>query len=114
MVRTKNIFGEITVTDEVIAKIAVKAALDTYGVASLANKNVKENFGHIIKSKKHNEIKIITNENRIKIELAVILKYGMSLNATCDAIKDSVKYKVESFTGMIVDSVAIGVMGVKN
>ena len=45
--------------------------------------------------------------------MQIILKYGVSINAVAESVRRSVKYNVEQFTGMIVDSVNINVVGVK-
>ena len=42
-----------------------------------------------------------------------ILKYGVSIGTVTDNLKSTVKYGVEQFTGMIVDSVNINVVGVR-
>ena len=42
-----------------------------------------------------------------------ILKYGVSISAVAESLKKSVKYSVENFTGMIVDSVNVHVVGVR-
>ena len=42
-----------------------------------------------------------------------ILKYGVSIGTVTDNLKSTVKYGVEEFTGMIVDSVNINVVGVR-
>ena len=58
-------------------------------------------------------IKILTIGDRIHIDLDIILKYGVSINAVAESVRRSVKYNVEQFTGMIVDDVNINVVGVK-
>jgi uncharacterized alkaline shock family protein YloU len=45
--------------------------------------------------------------------VSVIVKYGVSIKAVVEALKESIKYKVERFTGMIVDVINVTVMGVK-
>ena len=57
-------------------------------------------------------VKIRANQNRIVIDLYVIFKYGVSINAVARSLKDTVKYNVEDFTGMIVDSVNVHVVGI--
>ena len=47
------------------------------------------------------------------IDVNVIIKYGVSINAVAESLKEGVKYKVEKFTGMIVDTVNVNVIGVK-
>ncbi len=43
----------------------------------------------------------------------VIIKFGVSIKAVCESLKEAVKYHVEKFTGMIVDTVNVNVIGVK-
>ena len=58
-------------------------------------------------------IKVTTSGNRIYIDVYVIIKYGVSINAVAESLKEAIKYKVEGFTGMIVDTVNVNVIGVK-
>ena len=56
---------------------------------------------------------VTTNGDRIYIDVYVIIKFGVSINAVAESLKESVKYRVEKFTGMIVDTVNVNVIGVK-
>ena len=38
---------------------------------------------------------------------------GVNINAVADSLKKSVKYGLEQFTGMIIDSVNVNVVGVR-
>ena len=51
--------------------------------------------------------------NRIYIDVYVVIKYGVSINAVAESLKEAIKYKVEAFTGMIVSMVNVNVVGVK-
>ena len=57
--------------------------------------------------------KVTTSGNRIYIDVYVMMKYGVSLNAVAESLKEAITYKVEKFTGMIVDTVNVNVIGVK-
>ena len=57
-------------------------------------------------------VKVNSSGDRIYIDLSVIVKYGISIKAVVEALKESVKYKVERFTGMLVDTINVNVMGV--
>lgn len=52
-------------------------------------------------------------KNKINIELFVVLKEGINIDAVCESIKSTVKYNVEIYTGMRVDGVIVNVVGVK-
>ena len=58
-------------------------------------------------------VKVVTSGDRIYITVNVIIKYGVSINAVAESLKEGVKYKVEKFTGMIVDTVDVNIIGVK-
>lgn len=113
-VETNNYYGKISISGEAIAVVAGYAALDCYGVVDLVSKNLKDNIKELIKRKKYSKgIKISTVENRIFIDVYCILKYGVSISAVAESLKKSVKYSVENFTGMIVDTVNVHVVGVR-
>ena len=114
MLKTSNAYGNITITDEAIIKVAGFSALDCYGVVDLVDKKAAESMPEVRKNRSFNRgIKVFTIGNRIIIDLNVILKYGVSINAVAESLKSTVKYNVEKFTGMIVDSVNVNIVGVR-
>lgn len=113
-VKTSNAFGDITIDNNAIAVVAGYNALECYGVVDLVSRNTKDSFNELFKSKSLTRgVKIASVGNRITIDLNVILKYGVSINAVAESVKSTVKYSVEKFTGMIVDAVNIKVIGVR-
>ena len=113
--RTNNIYGRITISDKTIERFVSHVAVDCYGFVGFSSKNIVDSvigffkFGTNVKG-----VSVRSYGDRIYIDMAVIVKYGMSIKAVVEAIKESVKYKVERFTGMIVDTINVSVMGVKN
>ncbi len=113
-VTTTNYYGKIFISDDAIAAIAASAALDCYGVVDLVSKRLSDNFAELFKKQQLGKgVKVITHENHITLDLFVVLKYGVPISAVAESIKKAVKYKVEQFSGMIVDSVNIVVLGVR-
>ena len=113
-VSTENSYGNITINDESIANVVGHTALECYGVVDLVAKGFLDNVRELFKKRtKSRGIKILTIGDRIHIDLDIILKYGVSINAVAESVRRSVKYNVEQFTGMIVDAVNINVLGVK-
>ena len=53
------------------------------------------------------------NDNKISIDFHVIVSYGVSISAVSDNLIESVKYRVEEFTGMEVEKINIFVEGVR-
>ena len=113
-VNTVNSYGKISVTDDSVALIVAHSALDVYGVVDLVSNKFTDSLREIFKkSYKPRGIKITTISDRINIDLDIILKYGVSINAVAESVRRVVKYNVEQFTGMLVDSININVVGVK-
>lgn len=113
-VHTTNAYGKISVTEEAIAQVAGYTALDCYGIVDLVSKRLSDYIAELFKRHSVSKgVKVITNGDRIFIDLYVILKYGVSIEAVAESIKKSVKYNVEKFTGMVVDSLNVNVVGVK-
>ena len=57
-------------------------------------------------------MKVVSKGDRVYIDIFVVFKFGMSISAVADSLKSTVKYGVENFTGMIVDTVNVHVEGV--
>ncbi|MBR1984300.1 MAG: Asp23/Gls24 family envelope stress response protein [Clostridia bacterium] len=113
-VDTNNFYGNISITNEAIASIAGFTALDCYGVVDTCSKNLKDAARDLIKKQPYSKgIKITNFDNRIFIDIYCIFKYGVSISAVADSLKKSVKYSVENFTGMIVDTVNVHIVGVR-
>ena len=113
-VTTSNIYGKISVSDEAIAKVAASAALECYGIVELVSRRLSDSISQLLK-KKHlgKGVKVVTASDRIYIDISVVIKFGVSISAVADSLKNAVKYKVEQFTGMIVDTVNVNITGVK-
>ena len=112
-VKTNNIYGKITISDKTIEKFVAYVATDFYGIVEFSHvSKIKSlisffKFGSDFKS-----VKVRSYGDRIYIVVSVVVKYGVSIKAVVEALKESIKYKVERFTGMIVDTINVNVTGV--
>lgn len=113
-VNTSNAYGNITVTEDAIAQVAGRVALECYGVLDLVSKRFYDRFIKLGEKRSNSKgVKVLTKGNRIFIDLYIIIKYGVSISAVGESLKEVVKYSVERFTGMVVDTVGINVVGVR-
>ena len=113
-VKTSNFYGKLVITDDAIAMTAYHAALDCYGVIDLVSRSLTDSFSELFnKTPISRGVKVITLSNRINLELFVILKEGVNVSAITDSIQNTVKYNVETYTGMRVNKVIVNVVGVK-
>lgn len=113
-VNTNNAYGKISISDLAIAKVASRTALESYGIVEMVSRRFTDNLALLWKKDAGGKgVKVTTSGNRIYIDVYVIIKYGVSISAVADSLKEAIKYKVEGFTGMIVDTVNVNVIGVK-
>ena len=113
-VTTSNTYGKISISDEAIAKVAAHAALECYGIVEMVPRTFMDSFSQILKKETGGKgVKVVTSGDRIYIDIFVIIKFGVSISAVAESLKKAVKYKVEQFTGMIVDTVNVNILGVK-
>jgi len=113
-VKTNNIYGKITISDRTIEHFVSKVSMDCYGIVEFVPKNLIDAVVSFFKFGTNvSGVKVKSVGDRMVIDVSVIVKYGVSIKAVVEALKESIKYKVERFTGMLVDTINVIVMGVK-
>ena len=110
-VKTSNAYGKISISDQAIAKVTALASLECYGIVEMVARKLSETIPDLLGADKG--VKVVTSGDRIFIDVYVIIKFGVSISAVADSLKDAIKYKVEKFTGMVVDTVNVNITGVK-
>ena len=112
--KTRNAYGSVTVSEDVIASVAGSLAMESYGVIDMIPSNFSDTLSDVFKRNgKSRGVRIVTNGDRIFVELFLVLKYGLPISAVASSVKESVKYGLERFTGMIVEKIDVHVVGVK-
>lgn len=107
--------GKIIIDTDVIATYAGSVAVECFGIVGMAAVNMKDGLVKLLKKDYLNHgISVEINEqNEITLNFHVIISYGVSIETVCDNLMGTVKYKVESFTGMTVKTMNIYVEGVR-
>ncbi len=106
--------GEILIDNDVIAKYAGSSAVESFGVVGMASVNVKDGIVNLLKRENISHgVNVVVEDNKISIDLHIIVAYGVSISAVSDNLINNVKYKVEEFTGLTVEKIRILVEGVR-
>lgn len=107
--------GKVTIDHEVIAAYAGSVAVECFGIVGMAAVNMKDGLVKLLKRDYITRgINVTVNEdNKITIDFHVIVSYGVSIATVTDNLIETVKYKVESFTGMELEKINIYVEGVR-
>lgn len=113
-VKINHEIGVITISNEVIAKVAGLAASDCYGVVGMAVKNVKDGIVHLLKKDSLAKgVRVFEEEDGIKIEFHIIVEYGTNIPAIAETVSNTVKYRVEEATELKVKGISIFVEGIR-
>ena len=106
--------GNILVDNNVIANFAGNVALECYGVVGTAKVNMKDGItGLLKKDSMAKGIQVRMENNKLTINLHIIVAYGVSIMAVANNLMSEVKYRVEQFAGLDVEQVNVYIEGVK-
>jgi uncharacterized alkaline shock family protein YloU len=112
--KIENELGQIAIDYEVILQIAGAAAMECYGIVGMAAKYTKDGIARLLKKESLTKgISLSTEGNAVILNIHVIVLYGTSISVICDSLIDTVKYKVEEATGLLVKSVNVFVEGLR-
>lgn len=108
-----NKLGKIEIDKHVLAQLTYKAAMESYGLVgfSAKNKGIVELLKGENVTKGVNVVEL--EENEVNIEIFVILQYGTNITTVANNIIERIKYTVETYSGIKVNSVVVSVQGIR-
>lgn len=110
----ETVNGEIIVDNDVIAKCAGAAACECFGIVGMASISVRDGLAKLLKVENlSNGVNVTINDEKLTIDLHIIVSYGVNIPSVCENLRENVKYKVEDCTGMGVAAINIYVEGVR-
>ena len=112
--QTGEITENIQIADDVVAIIAGKAVSEVTGVAGMSG-GFAGGITEVLSGKKNlsKGIKVEVTEKTAKIDVNIIVEYGVRIPDVAFEIQNRVKKAVEAMTGLNVSSVNVHVQGVK-
>ena len=112
--KINNDLGVITISEDVLLKVAGYAALECYGIVAMSSKRAKDGFVEWLGRENLTKgVQINITDEGIDIDLFIIVEYGISIVEVCNIIKSQVCYKIENMTGAKVRRVNISVEGIR-
>lgn len=107
-----NNTGEVKIADDVVASIAALAACEVDGVSDMAG-NIGNKLMHTVGMKSSGKgVRVDVAEGMVRVDLAVMMKYGYNIMETSKKVQDKVKAAIENMTGLTVTDVNIRVASV--
>ena len=106
----KRTRGRIEVSPTAIASLASQAVLECYGVVGMTTKDLASGIVEILQPSSHRRgVDIDVSEDRIVIDLYVVIEYGTRISTVARNIQSVVKYTVEKALGVPVEAVNVHV-----
>ena len=102
--------GNIHIAEEVLAAVAAAAAMEVKGVSALAaGTDIAELLG---KKNQAKGVHIQVEEEKVSVELSVMMTYGNTIPEVGKAVQENVKSTMESVTGLEIAAVNVAVAGI--
>lgn len=104
--------GNIAISNDVIATISAIAAKSIEGVAGMVN-SLTGGFAELLGKKNPSKgVKVAISGRDVKIEMFVVVDYGVKIPDVAWEIQGKVKSEVEAMTGLNVVAVNVNIEGV--
>ena len=112
--KIKTDAGTIYITEEVLLKVVGYAALECYGIVAMSSKRAKDGLVEWLGRENLSKgVQLRMVDDMLDVDLFIVVEYGISVAAVCKTIVETVKYKLESMTGVTVRRVNISVEGIR-
>ena len=113
-VNKKNSLGQIKISDNAIATLAGTTVNECYGVVGMISKNyLVDGYSALLKKENYAKGVVIKNERSgIKIDVYVVIGYGVKISEVVIELQKRVKYALENTLNMDVSSVNVHVEGI--
>ena len=102
--------GRITIAADAIAQIVGHTAAECYGVVGMAGRGLKR---LLTRDKVTQGIGVSSGEDGLRLDLHVVVEYGLNLAEVAASLRNRVRYEVERLTGLKVAEVEVRIQDVK-
>jgi uncharacterized alkaline shock family protein YloU len=103
-----DLSGGITVTQQVIAKLAGKAARATYGVVAMQESPIRK-LGRFFRGSLSQGVELEVGEGSVDIGLHVVMERGVNIAQVTANLQEQVRYQVEGVCGVPVGDINVRV-----
>ena len=105
--------GMIEISATAVSTIANQAINQCYGVVGMADKNLASGIAKLLSRDSKRGIDVELEDNEIKIDVYVIVEYGVRIKTVAESIQHTVKFHVEKSIGLPVREVNVFVQGLR-
>ena len=105
--------GTVQIANDVVAMVAAIAAMEIDGVSAMAGNITNELMSKVGMKKLTKGVRVEVIGKRVVVDLAVTMKYGYNIPATCQKVQAKVKNAIENMTGLKVEYVNVRIVTIQ-
>ena len=103
-----DVLGDVRISDEVVANVAVIAAGEIEGVSYVIGESKPNEFKNIVGIKNYSkDLRVEVCDRIVSVDMAIAVKYGYSLPTVGKAVQERVRTSIENMTGLEVSDVNV-------
>ena len=109
----KTGLGQVVIDPKVVVSYASEVANGTPGIVGMAFVDAKDGIVKLLKREAaFKGIKVSIEDNKVNINYHLIVKFGVNVLSVQQNLLDSVRYKIEHYTGLELGKVNMYIDGV--
>ena len=86
--------GEVLIDNDVLAKYAGSSAVECFGVVGMASISMKDGIVKLLRRESLSHgVNVVVEDNKIMIDLHIIVAYGVSISAVAENLIRSIMLK---------------------
>ena len=106
--------GWVEISESAIATLASLATLQSYGVVGMASRSIADGISELLRLEEINKgVQIELVEEGIKVDLYIIVAYGVKIPEVAHNVMERVKWNLEKTTGLAVQTVNVNIWGIR-
>ena len=108
-----EVLGDVRISGEVVANIAVSAAGEIEGVAYVLGEGKPNELKNIVGIRNHSkDLRVEVCDRIVSVDMAIAVKYGFSLPKVGKAVQERVRTSIENMTGLDVSDINVRIASV--
>ncbi len=88
------------------------AAHEVPGVVGMSPAGLREGIKRILGASQSDEGVVVNRDDKVIVDINVVVAYGVNIPAVADSIKERVSYAAENYAGVRIDDLMIHIAGV--
>ena len=108
MIKFENPQGVVSISQEVISKIVGYTVTNCFGVVGMSSRSHADGFVTMFrKNNISHGVRIGVEEGALLIDVHIVVRYGININAITQSIIGKVKYNLQSMLSVKIKNVTV-------